>query len=334
MLVNKTFAFDGYDELIRKPLVPGDPQSFTLIQRLLNNAKNHPANAFSVLIEALTGITISQREGRHHWKKIVEHKRRLELKLCRTVNIKTAAIDYYDQLGITMESRYDSFVVENSETSGQLPSPKAAPILTHRNQPAVTTPMEGRLYGAPKETALRRAEKIHPAKGAGKAVHELDSLLERFTTPGYHHERLKEEMQRARRYKHALSVIMFNVDLSASPDHATLSDQTKDKVLSIIVKMINKAVRTVDILTRHSDNLFLLILPNTNKREALELAERLKTNICQRTNRIPELSDGIPITIAVGQCSKDDTTNDFIMRIVNLVDSGKRKAPNAVYTLE
>jgi GGDEF domain-containing protein len=79
------------------------------------------------------------------------------------------------------------------------------------------------------------------------------------------------------------------------------------------------------------------MLPNTNKREALELAERLKDNICQRTNRIPELSEGVPITIAVGQCTKDDTASDFIKRLEHLIQAGKVSphAPHAeILTLE
>ena len=136
---------------------------------------------------------------------------------------------------------------------------------------------------------------------------------------------------RARRYKHALSIIMFDVDLR------TAAAQTAEKVVAVIVKMVNKAVRTVDILARHSDNLFLLLLPNTNKREALELAERLKDNICQRTNRISGLSEGIPITIAVGQCTKEDTASDFIKRLEHLIQAGKvspRAAHAEILTLE
>jgi len=134
---------------------------------------------------------------------------------------------------------------------------------------------------------------------------------------------------RARRYKHALSVIMFDVDLrTAAPEIAV-------KTITVILKLINKTVRIVDILARHSDDLFLLMLPNTNKREALELAERLKNNICQRINRIPELStEGIPVAIALGQCSKDDTAADFIKRLELLVKTGKRATPAAICMLE
>ena len=170
-------------------------------------------------------------------------------------------------------------------------------------------------------------------KSPGKTAEVIDTLFKRLATPGYHQERFKEEMMRARRYKHALSAIMFDLNLLAI-NQSSVSPETRDKTLGVVVKMINKTVRTVDIFTRYSENHFLLILPNTNKREALELAERLKNNICERTIKIPGLSGGIPITLAVGQCSKDDTSADFNKRLENLVESGKKKAQNTVYALE
>jgi len=283
------FAFEGYEELIRKPFEHADPRSFGLIRKLLEGAPDSPgACPFSFLIKALSAVSISQREARHHWKKIMEHKRRLELKLYRTVHIRTACIDYYDQLGIDAPFVSMAPAVQESAHDGKTPGTSAG-ILK-------------------------------------KTVSADDLLPERMSL---YQERLKEEMMRARRYKHALSVIMFDVKLrTAAPEIA-------DKALTIILKLINKAVRTVDILARHSDDLFLLMLPNTNKREALELAERLKNNICQRINQIPELStEGIPLTIALGQCSKDDTAADFIKRLEHLVETGKRTTPAAICMLE
>ncbi|MGA2507584.1 MAG: diguanylate cyclase [Chitinispirillaceae bacterium] len=298
MTTTAPIAFEGYEELIRKPLENGDRRSFNLITTLLENTPDFPqaslqAGPFGFLIKALSGITISSREARNHWKKITEHKRRLELKLYRTVNIRTACIDYYDQLGI-----------DAPVTQGAAPSERISP--------------------QDRKAAGPFTKVSAPKTGAGE-----DGLPERITTPGFYQERLKEEMMRARRYKHALSLIMFNADLR------TAAPETADKMLSVIVKLVKKAVRTVDILARHSDALFLLMLPNTNKREAMELAERLQNNIRERTNRIPGLAaGGITITIAVGQCSKDDAATDFIKRLEHLVETGKDKTPAAIYTLD
>jgi diguanylate cyclase (GGDEF)-like protein len=250
------FIFEGYEGLIRIPLERADPRSFALVRKLLENALNSPACPFSFLIKTLSSVEISPGEARGHWKKILGHKLRLELKLCRTVNIRTACIDYCDQLGI-----------DTPPATAQVPEKKAAGT----------------------------AQKTHAAPSERADLYQ---------------ERLREEMMRARRYKHALSVILFDVDLGAA------APEVADKALTVIMNLINKIVRTVDIPARHTDGCFLLMLPDTNKREALELAERLKNNLCLRINRIPEISvHCVHVIIALGQCSKEDTAADFIKRL-------------------
>jgi diguanylate cyclase (GGDEF)-like protein len=271
-------VFDGYEELIRRPLETADPRSFALVNKLLGNAVEFPDSPFGFLIKTLSSVVISPREAPGHWRKIVEHKRRLELKLCRAVAIRTACMDYYDQLGID--------------------APLAAP------------------------PALERKAAV-----AGAAAPLPGSA--RKTDDHLYQERLREEIMRARRYKHALSVILFDVDLGGA------ASETADKALALIMKLIIKAVRTVDILARHADGRFLLMLPDTNKREARELAERLKNNICVRIGRIPEFSAGsIRITIALGQCIQSDTAADFIKRLERLAETGERTAPADIRVLE
>ena len=268
-------VFEGYEECIRTPLERADPRSFALVRKLLENTPDASASPFSFLIKALSSVMISPGEARGHWKKILEHKLRLELKLCRTVNIRTACVDYYDLLGI-----------DTPPVAAQAAERKTA-VTAQKTQAA-----------PPERTGL-------------------------------YQERLREEMMRARRYKHALSVILFDVDLGAT------TPEIADKALTLIMKLINKAVRTVDIPARHADGCFLLMLPNTNKREALELAERLKNNICLRINRIPELSvQNVRVIIALGQCSKEDTAADFIKRLEHLAETEESTALAAIRVLE
>lgn len=278
------FSFEGYEELIRKPLERSDPRSFLCIRTLLETFPAPPGSCpFAFLIKALSAAVISQREARHHWKKIIEHKRRLELKLSRPVAIRVACIDYYDLMGV------DPPPVSMAQDG--------APPAQGRTPPRTAT-------AAPSSSGT-----------AMQALSPDGRLPERKTL---YQERLRVEMMRARRYKHALSVIMTDVDLRTVPP------EIAEKAAAVIMKLINKAVRTVDILARHADGCFLVMLPNTNKREALELAERLKNNISQRTSRIPELtSAAIRVTIALGQCSKEDTAAEFIKRLERLLESAR-----------
>jgi len=161
---------------------------------------------------------------------------------------------------------------------------------------------------------------------------QSEEWIDRIYTPGYHLEKLKEEMMRAKRYKNALATILVDIDNFKSVN-AAMGTSGGDQVLTLIVKIIKKTIRTVDIITRYSGDRFLLILPNTNKREAQELAERIRENVAQRTKTIPRYSSGVSITSSVGQCTKDDSSMDYLKRLVNTLDEGKGKKRNSVYVM-
>jgi diguanylate cyclase (GGDEF)-like protein len=146
-----------------------------------------------------------------------------------------------------------------------------------------------------------------------------------------HLEMFKKEVFRAKRYKHSLSAIMLEVD-DFQKISQSASFQPAEEVLSLIVKIITKTIRIVDILYRYLDHRFLIILPNTNQREAAELAERIQQNICERTKRIFGTS-GITVTLSVGQTMCDSNSVEFIKRLEMILEEGKKKKCNAVYSM-
>jgi len=159
-----------------------------------------------------------------------------------------------------------------------------------------------------------------------------EELFEGFKDYNYI-EKLKEEMLRSRRYKHALSAILLDADEFHKVNEA-LSYQAGDKILAVIVKIIKKTIRNVDILTRYYGDRFLIILPNTNRREALELAERLRENVEKRTARIEGLPAGITITLSAGQSGTEISSSDFIRQLENTLVEGKKKQKNKIYIVE
>jgi diguanylate cyclase (GGDEF)-like protein len=211
-------------------------------------------------------------------------------------------------------------------------------ILTHKNK------LESRLernvgiqvaaldyfdsIGLPETAAVRPMSKATLLDQETK-----EDWLEKVYTPGYHLEKLKEEILRAKRYKHALSAIMLDVD-EFRKINERFSYEVGDKILTLIVKIIKKLIRNVDIITRYSGDRFFIILPNTNKREAKELADRLKEKVNYRTKRLEGLADGVTLTLSVGQCNLNDASAEFMKHLENLLIEGKKIGRNAVYTLE
>jgi diguanylate cyclase (GGDEF)-like protein len=159
-----------------------------------------------------------------------------------------------------------------------------------------------------------------------------EEWIDKIYSPNYLTEKLRDEILRSKRYNHALSLIMLCIDdlqtivREDSPDHG-------DKLVRFSIKVIKKTIRTVDIIARYSDDLFLIILPNTNKREAIELAERIRENVNKRAERSPEIGRVISITLSVTQCGSDDKSFDITKRMESILEGGRQQEKNKVYCL-
>lgn len=81
--------------------------------------------------------------------------------------------------------------------------------------------------------------------------------------------RLNEEVERACRYQHFLSLIVLDIDLP-SLDEATSKE---------ITRFLKENCRQVDLLYPYEKKKFALLLPETSKEGALSLTWRLKRDI-------------------------------------------------------
>ncbi|MBI5837977.1 MAG: GGDEF domain-containing protein [Candidatus Eisenbacteria bacterium] len=86
--------------------------------------------------------------------------------------------------------------------------------------------------------------------------------------------RLSQEVARAIRYHHSLSLALVELDVLASGSQ--LSDADKSTVLSRFVRCTRSVQRDCDILSRWSDTIFLWLLPETELDAAVLAAERLR----------------------------------------------------------
>ncbi|HEY5717077.1 MAG TPA: diguanylate cyclase [Motiliproteus sp.] len=120
---------------------------------------------------------------------------------------------------------------------------------------------------------------------------------------------LAQELERARRYNHPLSVLMFDVDHFKKFNDTHGHDQG-DRVLISIGQTMKDAVRTVDFPCRYGGEEFVIILPDTERDGALVMAERLREQV-QNT-----LVDGLQVTISIGVATyplgQFDTPESFI----------------------
>ncbi|RYZ64578.1 MAG: GGDEF domain-containing protein, partial [Proteobacteria bacterium] len=111
----------------------------------------------------------------------------------------------------------------------------------------------------------------------------------------YYAEKLNEEWERSRRTKQAVSVMKISIDDFYEIEQ-TLGLNVRDGILKTVSDFIRKTVRANDIACRTQMNEIAVILPQTPKKGAALLGERLR--------RIVESSSvvdsGVKISVSVG----------------------------------
>ena len=131
------------------------------------------------------------------------------------------------------------------------------------------------------------------------------------------YQSLRRELERARRYRHTLSLLMIDVD-----DFKQFNDRfghpAGDFALRKIAELLRKCARTTDIIARYGGEEFTVILPESTPGGALMVAERIKSEVAEH-NFISNASDPVHLTVSIGIYSSErgEVTED---QIVSLAD--------------
>jgi diguanylate cyclase (GGDEF)-like protein len=108
------------------------------------------------------------------------------------------------------------------------------------------------------------------------------------------------ELQRARRFGHALAALMVDVDRFKEVNDR-LGHPAGDEVLRQVAARCAASIREVDLAGRYGGEEFLVILPETGLAEAKEAAERLRARISDAP--ITTQSGSLMVTVSVGAVS-------------------------------
>jgi diguanylate cyclase (GGDEF)-like protein len=112
----------------------------------------------------------------------------------------------------------------------------------------------------------------------------------------------EHRLAQARRGK-GLSILIFDLD-----DFKALNDRyghlTGDAVLAEVCRRCALGLRREDVFARYGGEEFVVLLPATDYREALEVAERLRHVVAERPVEVGGFS--IPVTISLGLATQRD----------------------------
>lgn len=137
---------------------------------------------------------------------------------------------------------------------------------------------------------------------------------------------LDEELKRQQRHPKALSLLMLDLDYFKKIND-TYGHVEGDFVLAEAAKTINKTCRETDAVGRYGGEEFLILLPETAKQDAIELAERIRVAIADNptTNKYQ-----LTCSIGVSAYQPDITALELIKKADDRTYEAKKNGRNQV----
>lgn len=132
----------------------------------------------------------------------------------------------------------------------------------------------------------------------------------------FFYEKLEEELLRADRYKHQVSVLMIDVDLFKKFND-TYGHLAGDEVLEKVSRCLEKGVRDTDTVARYGGEEFTVIIPEVDLNGVLALAERLREAV--EAEKFEGLGKDCCVTISIGAAICPEDTKDAV-ELIRLAD--------------
>ncbi len=139
-------------------------------------------------------------------------------------------------------------------------------------------------------------------------------------------EFLDHEIDRAKRYKTDLSIIMFDID-HFKKINDTYGHGEGDNVLRMLGARMKDIVRKSDIVARWGGEEFIVLAVNTNLRNAQIVAEKIRSDV---ENLHLTSGPGFTVSAGVAQFNDKDDANSLINRADKALYQAKNSGRNQV----
>lgn len=142
----------------------------------------------------------------------------------------------------------------------------------------------------------------------------------------YWQQQLEYEIQRAERYEHPLSLLLFDLDKFKDLNDR-YGHQGGDFVLIELSRLIGSLLRDTDLLGRYGGEEFGIILPDTGIAGALQVANRICDTVAQHKMLFNQQT--IRATLSIGVVSYfDQSVDELIQRADTALYCAKRQGRN------
>ncbi|GHE94677.1 sensor domain-containing diguanylate cyclase [Thalassotalea profundi] len=158
-----------------------------------------------------------------------------------------------------------------------------------------------------------------------KSISNIDSLTKVANRNKFENE-LEQEVLRANRYHHALSLVIFDID-HFKEINDSYGHKVGDRILCHLSELVSANIRDVDLLARWGGDEFVIIFPELCREKAHIACEKLKALINEN-----KMSDDISVSCSFGvsQYKLGDTLDELFQRVDNLLYYSKEKGRNTV----
>ena len=110
-------------------------------------------------------------------------------------------------------------------------------------------------------------------------------------------EAIEAEVARARRYRRELSLLMFDIDHFKRVNDS-FGHLAGDQILKDLGKLVVTRARREEIVARYGGEEFAILVPETGREGATELAEQLRAKV--EGHEFSFEGEVIPMTISIG----------------------------------
>jgi len=148
-------------------------------------------------------------------------------------------------------------------------------------------------------------------------------------------EVLSNEYKKAKRHLQPLSCIMIDIDYFKSVND-THGHQFGDYVLAQSAAIFMRIVRDTDFVARYGGEEFFVILPNTDRKGAYILAERIRVAFSKKVFKKDDMSQGVTVSLGISSMSDHNVISEdvIIANADNALYHAKWRGRNNVCTYE
>ena len=154
-----------------------------------------------------------------------------------------------------------------------------------------------------------------------KELQEANARLERLAvtdglTGVFNHRRFQEQLQaeilRSERHKRPMGVLMVDVDFFKKVNDA-MGHPAGDELLRRLAEVLSADLRATDLIARYGGEEFAVLLPETTKSEAMQVAERMRIAVETKINSGPAWPTLVTVSIGVGTFPEDGKTGEQVL---------------------